>query len=78
MSLFRSIPLFIECFKLAKWSGVRACFRFLTGALILEDLDLKSSVFPVLVYGVLIVMPVSLPCFFLVYDIWTDVYVSFG
>ena len=47
MSLFRSIPLFIECFKLAKWSGVRACFRFLTGALILEDLDMKSSVFPV-------------------------------
>ena len=63
MSLFRSIPLFIECFKLGKWSGVRACFRFLTGALILEDLDLKSSVFPVLVYGVLIVMPDPFPAF---------------
>ena len=47
MGFLRQIPLFIECFKLGKWSGVRACFRFLTGALILEDLDMKSSVFPV-------------------------------
>lgn len=47
MGFFCSIPLFIECFKLAKWSGVRARFRFMIGALILEDLYPKGSVFPV-------------------------------
>lgn len=47
MVFFRSIPLFIECFKLAGMPGIKACFRFLTGALILEDLESKSSFFPV-------------------------------
>ena len=43
MGFFRKIPLFIECFKLAGLPGLKACFRFLTGSLILDDLDLKSS-----------------------------------
>lgn len=47
MGLFRSVPLFIECFKLAGIPGIKACFRFLTGSLIIEDLDPKSSIFPV-------------------------------
>lgn len=43
MGFFRKIPLFIECFKLAGLPGLKACFRFLTGALILDDLDPNSS-----------------------------------
>ena len=37
--------LFFECFKLAGMSDIKACFRFLTGSLILDDLDPKSLVF---------------------------------
>ena len=47
MGFLRQIPLFIECFKLAGPAGLKACFRFLTGTLILDDLDPKSSVFSV-------------------------------
>ena len=47
MGFFRQIPLFIECFKLAGLPGIKACFRFLTGALVLSETDVKSSVFSV-------------------------------
>lgn len=41
------ISLFSECFKLAGWSGIRACFRFMTGDLVLDETMLKSCNFPV-------------------------------
>lgn len=43
MGFFRLIPLFIECFKLAGPAGLKACFRFFTGALILDEIDPKST-----------------------------------
>ena len=43
MGFLRQISLFIECFKLAGPAGLKACFRFFTGALILDDLDVKCS-----------------------------------
>ena len=47
MGFFRCIRLYSECFKLAGMSGIKACFRFLTGALIVDGLDPKSSDFMV-------------------------------
>ena len=41
------IHLFSECFKLAGFTGVRACVAYLSGRLKLDDLSEKSSVFPV-------------------------------
>lgn len=47
MGFLRQIPLFIECFKLAGPAGLKACFRFLTGDLKLDETKLKSCNFPV-------------------------------
>lgn len=44
MGFFRWIRLYSECFKLFGPAGLKACFRFMTGDLKLDDLDLKSSV----------------------------------
>lgn len=41
------ISLFSECFKLAGWSGIRACFRFMTGDLVIDETIPKSYNFPV-------------------------------
>lgn len=47
MGFFRGIRLFYECFKLAGPAGLRACIHYMTGSLVLSDLDPKSSVFTV-------------------------------
>ena len=39
------ICLFSECFKLAGINGLIACAKYLFGALKLQELDSKSSVF---------------------------------
>lgn len=38
--------LYFECFKLAGWSGLKACFRFMSGDLKLDEDPLKSCTFP--------------------------------
>lgn len=45
MGVFQNLRLFFECFKLAKFRGLVACAKYLSGALRLQDLDVKSSVF---------------------------------
>ena len=40
------IRIYSECFKLAGLSGLRACFRFMTGSLKLDENTLKSCNFP--------------------------------
>ena len=40
------IRLYFECFKLAGWSGLKSCFRFMSGDLKLDENTLKSSNFP--------------------------------
>lgn len=47
MSFSNWISLFSACFKLAGWSGIKACFRFMTGDLVLDETTLKSCNFPV-------------------------------
>ena len=37
--------LYFECFKLAGWSGLKACFRFMSGDLKLDEDPLKSCNF---------------------------------
>ena len=44
MSLRFKIRLFRECFRLAGVTGLKACFKYLCGALPLDPLDPKSSV----------------------------------
>ena len=39
------IRLYSECFKLAGWSGLKACFRFMSGDLKLDENTLKSCNF---------------------------------
>ena len=46
MTFSRLICLYCECFKLAGWSGIKACFRFMTGSLKLDEDTLKSCNFP--------------------------------
>ncbi len=43
VSLFR---LFRECFRIAGFTGLTACAKYLCGGCQLPDLDVKSSVFP--------------------------------
>ena len=43
VSLFR---LFRECFRIAGFTGLIACAKYLFGGSRLPDLDVKSSVFP--------------------------------
>lgn len=45
MGLFSNIRLFFACYRLAGVTGLKACFKYLCGALRLDPLDLKSSVF---------------------------------
>jgi len=45
MGFLRVIGLFSECYKLAGGLGLMACAKYLCGALRLNDLDEKSSVF---------------------------------
>ena len=45
MRFFRWIALFSECYKLAGWRGVKACTKYLFGALVLDDYEVKSSDF---------------------------------
>lgn len=45
MGVFQNLWLFFECFKLAKFRGLIACAKYLSGALRLPDLDLKSLEF---------------------------------
>ena len=42
MSLFSKIRLFRECFRLAGYTGLIACAKYLCGALQLDHLDPKS------------------------------------
>lgn len=45
MGFSKTVSLFFECFRLAKFRGMIACAKYLCGALPLQDLDGKSSVF---------------------------------
>lgn len=45
MGLFSKIRLFRECFRLAGYTGLIACAKYLFGLLPLDHLDPKSSVF---------------------------------
>ena len=45
MGLYSKIRLFSECFKIAGVAGLIACAKYLCGALRLDHLDPKSSVF---------------------------------
>lgn len=45
MRILNWIRLFSECFKLAGWYGVIACIKYLFGALVLDDFEVKSSDF---------------------------------
>ena len=45
MRFVRWIGLFFECYKLAGWRGVKACAKYLSGALVLDDYEVKSSDF---------------------------------
>lgn len=45
MGLYSKIRLFSECFKIAGTAGLIACAKYLCGALRLDHLDPKSSVF---------------------------------
>lgn len=45
MDFVRFIRLFSECYKIAGFDGVKACVKYLCGALILDDPGLKSSDF---------------------------------
>lgn len=45
MRILNWIRLFSECYKLAGWSGVIACIKYLSGALVLDDSCPKSSDF---------------------------------
>ena len=47
MGFFHKIRLYIECFNLAGIDGLKACYKYLSGALSLPDLPLESSVFSV-------------------------------
>ena len=44
MGLFFKIRLFRECFRLAGYTGLIACAKYLCGLLPLDHLDPKSSV----------------------------------
>lgn len=45
MGLYSKIRLFSECFRLAGFTGLIACVKYLCGVLQLDHLDSKSSVF---------------------------------
>ena len=45
MGILYWITLFSECYKLAGWRGVKACAKYLCGALVLDDYEVKSSDF---------------------------------
>ena len=45
MAFSNWIRLYYECFKLAGWSGLKACFRFMTGSLKLDENIIKSCDF---------------------------------
>ena len=45
MGIYSKIRLFSECFKIAGTAGLIACAKYLSGALRLDHLDPKSSVF---------------------------------
>lgn len=47
MGISHWFRLYSACFKVARWAGLRACFRFMTGALVLDEDTLKSCNFPV-------------------------------
>ena len=47
MGIVSKIRLYSECFKLAGFSGVIACSKYLCGRLVLDELPLKSSDFSV-------------------------------
>ena len=44
MGFYSKIRLFFACYRLAGAAGLKACFKYLCGALPLDPLDLKSSV----------------------------------
>lgn len=44
MGFSKTVSLFLECFRLAKFRGMIACVKYLCGALSLPDLDGKCSV----------------------------------
>jgi len=48
MGLIRIFYLFSECFSIAGIDGLIACAKYLCGALVLSEIDEKSSVFSVL------------------------------
>ena len=45
MALFRLFGLFSECFSIAGTAGLIACAKYLFGALVLDDFEVKSSDF---------------------------------
>ena len=45
MAFSNWIRLYFECFKLAGWSGLKSCFRFMSGDLKLDENTLKSCNF---------------------------------
>lgn len=47
MGVIRSFSLFLECFRIAGFTGLIACIKYLFGLLLLPDIDMKSSVFEV-------------------------------
>ena len=46
MGFFPTLRLFYECWKIGRGTGLKACFRFLTGRLKLDENILKSCNFP--------------------------------
>lgn len=44
MGLYSKIRLFFACYRLAGFTGLKACAKYLSGALSLDPLDSKSSV----------------------------------
>lgn len=47
MGVISKLRLFSECFKIAGFTGLIACGKYLSGHLVLDDLSSKSSDFPV-------------------------------
>lgn len=45
MGFVRCVRLFSECYKIAGFDGVKACVKYLCGALQLDDSEVKSSDF---------------------------------
>ena len=46
MGVFHWVRLFYECWKIGHGTGLKACFRFMTGHLKLDENVLKSCNFP--------------------------------